>query len=250
MVFLDKTKYSMLKAVIIDDESKAIQSLSWELSNFPEEIEVIASFTDPEKALFYMIDAEIDCLFLDIEMPTMDGFQFLEKLEKKDFCVIITTAYNEYAIKALKNDAIDYLLKPIDTDDLGETIAKIKKNNSTATTSERFEEILLKFNQKKITINTDGKLVFLESKEILFVASDGNYCTIYLENNKKLVVTKKLKEIGTLLPEEHFFRIHNSYIINLHKIKEFLKTDGYVILENNHKIPVSRQRKTEFLEKL
>lgn len=244
----------MIKAVIIDDEPKAIQSLSWELSNFDDELEVIATFTEPESALHYIKEAQIDCLFLDIEMPTMDGFQFLEKLPQKDFAIIITTAYNEYAIKALKNEAIDYLLKPIDTDDLGETISKIKKFNHRSASSDKFERILLnfnqKFNRKKITINTDGKLVFLEPKEILFVASDGNYCTIHLDNDKKLVVTKKLKEVDQLLPEEHFFRIHNSYIINLHKIKEFLKTDGYVILENNHKIPVSRQKKTAFLEKL
>lgn len=244
----------MIKAVIIDDEPKAIQSLSWELSNFDNELEVIATFTEPESALQYIKDAQIDCLFLDIEMPTMDGFQFLEKLAKKDFAIVITTAYNEYAIKALKNEAIDYLLKPIDTDDLRETITKIKKFNHRTASSDKFERILLnfnqKFNRKKITINTDGKLVFLEPKEILFVASDGNYCTIHLDNDKKLVVTKKLKEVDELLPEEHFFRIHNSYIINLHKIKEFLKTDGYVILENNHKIPVSRQKKTAFLEKL
>lgn len=244
----------MIKAVIIDDEPKAIQSLSWELSNFDNELEVIATFTEPESALQYIKDAQIDCLFLDIEMPTMDGFQFLEKLVKKDFAIVITTAYNEYAIKALKNEAIDYLLKPIDTDDLRETITKIKKFNHRTASSDKFERILLnfnqKFNRKKITINTDGKLVFLEPKEILFVASDGNYCTIHLDNDKKLVVTKKLKEVDELLPEEHFFRIHNSYIINLHKIKEFLKTDGYVILENNHKIPVSRQKKTAFLEKL
>ncbi len=244
----------MLKAVIIDDEPKAIQSLSWELSNFENDIEIIATFTEPEKALPYLKTAEIDCLFLDIEMPTMDGFQFLQKLEKKDFAVIITTAYNEYALKALKNNAIDYLLKPIDTDDLKEAVLKIKTYNSKVNSSEKFEEILLnfnqKFNQRKITINTDGKLVFLEPNEILFVASDGNYCTLHLKNNKKIVITKKLKDVNILLPEEHFFRIHNSYIVNLHKIKEFLKTDGYVILENNHKIPVSRQRKSSFLEKL
>ena len=244
----------MLKAVIIDDEPKAIQSLSWELSNFDKQLEIVATFTEPDKAINYLKETSIDCLFLDIEMPTMDGFQFLEKLDSKDFAVVITTAYNEYAIKALKNEAIDYLLKPIDTDDLELTIEKLQKYSSRKDGSEKFERILLnfnqKFNQRKITINTDGKLVFLEPKEILFVASDGNYCTIHLEKNKKLVVTKKLKEVNELLPEEHFFRIHNSFIINLHKIKEFLKTDGYVILENNHKIPVSRQKKSAFLEKL
>ena len=243
----------MLKAVIIDDEPKAIQGLSWELSNFSDEIEVIATFTEPEKALYYIKSTAIDCLFLDVEMPTMDGFQFLEKLDHKDFAVIITTAYNEYAIKALKKEAIDYLLKPIDSDDLKEAILKIKKYNSRVTNADKFEKILLNFNeklsQKKITINTDGKLVFLEPDDILYAESDGNYATLFLRNNKQIVLTKKLKEVGELLPDDHFFRIHNSYIINLNKIKEFLKTDGYVVLENNKKIPVSRQRKSDFLGK-
>lgn len=244
----------MIKAVIIDDEPKAIQGLTWELSNFENDLEVVATFTEPEKAINYLKESKIDCLFLDIEMPTMDGFQFLEKLETKDFAVVITTAYNEYAITALKKEAVDYLLKPIDTDDLAETIKKIKKYNAKGFSADKFEDILLKFNNKlhhkKITINTDGKLVFLEPKDIFYAESDGNYTTLHLSDIKKIVVTKKLKEIDELLPTDHFFRIHNSYIINLDKIKEYLKNDGYVILENGAKIPVSRQRKSEFLEKL
>lgn len=244
----------MLRAVIVDDEPKAIQGLSWELSTFENDIEIIETFTVAEKAIKFINDNSIDCLFLDIEMPTMDGFQLLEKLENKDFAIIITTAYNEYAIKALKNQAIDYLLKPIDSDDLEETIGRVKQHYKKNNNTEKVEKILSsfnkKFNRRKITINTDGKLVFLSEDEILFVESDGNYSTIYTTGtNKKIVVTKKLKEINLLLPEDHFFRIHNSFIINLNKIKEFLKSDGYVVLENNHKIPVSRQRKSDFLEK-
>lgn len=244
----------MLQAVIVDDEKKALQSLSWELTNFSDEINVIAAFTDPFEALSYLNNNSPDCLFLDIEMPTMDGFQFIQKLSNKDFPVVITTAYNQYAIKALKNEAIDYLLKPIDSDDLKETIAKIKKYNAKTYTADRLEKILLNFNanekHKKITFNTDGKLVFLESREILYAESDGNYSTIYLSDGHKIVLTKKLKEVNELLPSDSFFRIHNSYIINLTKIKEFLKTDGYVVLQSNHKIPVSRQKKSDFLDLL
>ncbi len=244
----------MLEAVIVDDEIKALQSLSWELTNFSDEIKVGASFTDPQEALNYLANHTPDCLFLDIEMPTMDGFQFIQKLTNKNFPVVITTAYNQYAIKALKHEAIDYLLKPIDTDDLKDTIAKIKKHNSKNFTAERLEKILLNFNagniHNRITINTDGKLIFLESDEILYAESDGNYSTLYLVDGQKLVLTKKLKEVNDILPQDSFFRIHNSYIINLHKIKEFLKTDGYVILKSNHKIPVSRQKKSDFLDLL
>ncbi|MDC6390912.1 LytTR family DNA-binding domain-containing protein [Maribacter sp. PR1] len=244
----------MLEAVIVDDEIKALQSLSWELTNFSEEINVTASFTNPFEALEYLEKNTPDCLFLDIEMPTMDGFQFIQKLTNKNFPVVITTAYNQYAIKALKNEAIDYLLKPIDSDDLEDTITKIKKFNTKNFTAEKLEQILLNFNSrstnKRITLNTDGKLLFLESDEILYAESDGNYSTIFLVDGQKIVLTKKLKEVNTLLPEDAFFRIHNSYIINLNKIKEFLKTDGYVVLKSNHKIPVSRQKKSDFLDLL
>ncbi|MCW5516399.1 LytR/AlgR family response regulator transcription factor [Muriicola sp. Z0-33] len=244
----------MIEAVIVDDEIKALQSLSWELTNFSDEINVGASFTDPFEALRYLDNNTPDCLFLDIEMPTMDGFQFIQKLKNQDFPVVITTAYNQYAIKALKNEAIDYLLKPIDTDDLKDTIVKIKKHNAKNYTAERLEKILINFNSssihKKITLNTDGKLLFLENDEILYAESDGNYSTLYLADGQKIVLTKKLKEVNELLPSDSFFRIHNSYIINLTKIKEFLKTDGYVVLQSNHKIPVSRQKKSDFLDLL
>ena len=244
----------MIEAVLVDDEIKALQSLSWELTNFSDEINVTASFTDPLEALEHLEKNPPDCLFLDIEMPTMDGFQFIQKIKNKDFPVVITTAYNQYAIKALKNEAIDYLLKPIDTDDLKDTIVKMKKYNAKNFSFDRLEKLLLNFNStavhKKITFNTDGKLIFLESDEIIYAESDGNYSTIYLTDGQKIVLTKKLKEVNDLLPDNTFFRIHNSYIINLSKIKEFLKTDGYVILKPNHKIPVSRQKKSDFLDML
>ena len=186
-------------------------------------------------------------------MPSMDGFQFLDKLNNRDIAVVFTTAYDEYAIKAIKREALDYLLKPKDSDDLSDTLKKIKKFKSRIINSDKLENILTDFhsknNQKKITISTEGKLIFLKLNEILFVESDGNYCTLFLEENQKLVVTKKLKEIDILLPDDNFFRIHNSYIINLNKIKEFLKTEGYVVMESGHRIPVARQRKSDFLEK-
>ncbi|RAJ15022.1 LytR/AlgR family response regulator transcription factor [Olleya aquimaris] len=243
----------MLKAVIVDDEPKAIQGLKWELASFSDDVQVINTFSNPELALSYLETNPTDCLFLDIQMPRMDGFQFLEKLNTDDIAVVITTAYDEYAIKALKNEAIDYLLKPIDRDDLAESIEKIKRFKKRHLDTDKIEDILINFtnnnNKKKVTINTDGKLLFLNIDDILFVESDGNYSTLFMTDKQKILVTKKLKEINALLPEQSFFRIHNSFIINLSKIKEYIKNEGYVIMESNHKIPVARQRKTEFLEK-
>ncbi|MDM9630027.1 LytR/AlgR family response regulator transcription factor [Robiginitalea aurantiaca] len=240
----------MIKAVIVDDEEKAIQSLAWELSHFPNEITVVATFNDASKALDYLHLNSPDCLFLDIEMPAMDGFQFIQKLQNKDLAIIITTAYNQYAIKALKNEAIDYLLKPIDADDLRETIAKIHRYKSKNISVDRLERLLTgkHAHSKKITVNTDGKLLFLDNEDVLYAESDGNYSTLFLSDGRKIVLTKKLKEIDELLPPDTFFRIHNSYIINLEKVKEYLKTDGYVVLVSNHKIPVSRKKKSDFLD--
>lgn len=244
----------MLKAVIVDDEPKAIQSLIWELSNFSQEIEVMASFTNPHEALKFLDSNTPDCLFLDVQMPTIGGFQFLEQLKDINFAVVITTAYDEYAIKALKHEAIDYLLKPIDSDDLKASINKIKKHSDRTINSMKFERMLSNFNskfdKKRITINTDGKLLFLDVDDIIYVESDGNYSTLFLQNKKKIVVTKKLKEVDAILPEHYFFRIHNSFIINLNKIKAFIKNEGYVVMDSDHKIPVARQRKSDFLEKL
>jgi two-component system LytT family response regulator len=244
----------MIRAVIVDDEQKAIDSLTWELAKFKDNIEIVKTFNKPEEAIQYLNSHTVDCLFLDINMPTMDGFQFLDKLSNRDFAVVITTAYNEYALKALKHEAIDYLLKPIDSDDLKNTLNKIKKHNSNNIPLSKIEEVLVNFNknfnQKRISINTDGKLVFLETDNIIFVESEGNYSTFVMADKQKIVVTKKLKEVNAILPENYFFRIHNSYIVNLNKIKEFIKNDGYVVMQSNDRIPVARQRKSDFLEKL
>ena len=201
----------MIQAVIVDDEQKAIDSLSWELSAFSNDIEITKTFTSPEEAIKHLNlnTHALDCLFLDINMPTMDGFQFLDKLSKRDFAVVITTAYNEYALKALKHEAIDYLLKPVDSDDLALTISKIKKYNSINISISEIEEVLVNFNkninQKRITINTDGKLIFLETDQIIYIESEGNYSTFVMTDNQKIVVTKKLKEVNAILPENSFF---------------------------------------------
>lgn len=243
----------MIEAIIVDDEQKAIQGLTWELKNFKDHIQVIKTFSNPEEAILHINKTPPDCLFLDIQMPTMDGFQFLDQLKNRDFPVVITTAYNEYGIQALKQGVIDYLLKPIDSDDLEETISKIIEYNSKLNNTDKIEQVLSKFNNlnnQRITINTDGKLIFIEITDILFVESDGNYSTLFLKDNQKILLTKKLKEVNTMLPDHVFFRIHNSYIVNLNKIKEYIKNESYVVMQSNHKIPVARQRKSHFLEKL
>lgn len=240
----------MISAVLLDDEPNAIKSLAWELDKMKDQVTVVESFTNPLEALEYLNQNSIDCLFLDVQMPEMDGFQFLSQLKNKDFSIVFTTAFSQYGIDAIKNQAVDYLTKPVDSDELKICIEKVKKNIKHKLTLDILEERLINQTDKKIKISVDGKLLFLDVDDILYCESDGNYTKIFLVDNNRLFVTKKLKEIQELLPSTCFFRVHNSYVINLRKVREYLKTDGYVILTNNSKIPVSRNRKNQFLDKI
>ena len=246
----------MIDLILIDDEPSAIKSLEWEIGNFCKNVNIVGTFTNASLAAEFLKRNTVDCVFLDIEMPDMDGFQFLELFPNRNFIVVITTAFDQYAIKAIKESALDYLLKPIDSDDLIACFNKIEQQKSSASISEKLENSLEKIlqsnvlSQKKINVTNDGKMIFLNPDDIIYCESDGNYCTIYLENKEKIVLSQKLKFMEEKLAQLQFFRIHNSYLINLNKVKEFHKTDEYVVLSNQVKIPVSRQKKSTFLDKL
>ena len=244
----------MLNVVILDDESKAIQSLEWELKSFCPNVNVLATFTNPIDAKDFILNNAIDCIFLDIDMPQMDGFRFLAFFPHRDFSVIITTAYDQYGIQALKLQALDYLLKPIDSDDLIKAIEKIVAHKSSNSIKDILEDMLLNINAlqsigtKKINISCDGKIYFLEPNEIMYCESDGNYCNVFLENGQKLFLTQILKNIEEKLPKSIFYRVHNSFVVNLNKVREYQKNEGFLVLNNGIKIPVSRTKKNLFLD--
>lgn len=245
----------MIEVILIDDEPMAIRSLEWELKNFCKDVLIVATFSSAVKAIDYLKTNSVDCVFLDIEMPDMDGFQFLENFPERQFAVVITTAYDQYAIKAIREKAIDYLLKPIDSDDLMACISKITSEKGKSTLNDKLGqtlEAMLSKNSanKKISVPCDGKLIFINPDDLLYCESDGNYCTIFLENKEKIFITQKLKFMEEKLSGLHFFRVHNSFLINLNKIREYHKADEYVVLSNNAKIPVSRQKKASFFDKL
>lgn len=240
----------MLKIILIDDEPNAIKSLEWEIANFCKDVVVLETFTNPKAAIAYLKHNDPDCVFLDVEMPEMDGFQLLDHFHNRRFCVVFITAYDQYAIKAIKENAIDYLLKPIDSDDLVATIEKLKAGKKSGRTYDALEERLMVHSHKRISIPVEGSLVFIDAEDVRYCESDGNYCRIHLMDKKPLFISKKLKEVYRMLPEEDFFRVHNRYIINLKKVSEYLKTDGYVVLDDNTKIPVSRNKKSAFLAKI
>lgn len=245
----------MIKAIIVDDEISSIKSLKWEIENFCKNVEICDSFTSPSEAISAINYLKPDCIFLDIEMPEMDGFQLLNKLKFRDFDLIITTAYDNYAIQAFKESAIDYLLKPIDTDDLIKSVAKIRKNKENNKLGRELKKVLESFRptkkMNKIALPLAGKIVYIKANDILYCKADGNYTEIFLKENKKEMLSKKIKVVEELINDKNIFRAHNSYLVNIQHVKEFIKNNGqYLILENKIRIPVSRSKKEELLQLL
>jgi len=243
----------MIKAILVDDEQTAIKSLKWEIESFCTDIEVVECFTNPIEAISAINYIKPDCVFLDIEMPEMDGFQLLNELKYRDFDLIITTAYDSYALKAFKESAIDYLLKPVDSDDLIKAMSKVKANKNKNLLGKELQGVLQKLTigQKniKLTIPLAGKTLFVYPEDIIYCKSDGNYTTIFFKDDSKEMLSKKLKEIEELIHHHAFFRIHNSYLVNINYIKEYIKNDGqYVVLENGVSIPVSRSKKNILMQ--
>jgi len=242
----------MIKAIIVDDELTAIKSLKWEIENFCTGVEVMDSFTNPLEAISAINYLKPDCVFLDIEMPEMDGFQLLQELSYRDFDLIITTAYDSYALKAFKENAIDYLLKPVDTDDLLKSILKIKKNKTDNSLGTELQTVLRSISvnkhPSKISLPLAGKTIFVYPDDIIYCKSDGNYTTIFFKEGKKEILSKKIKDIEDIFHNNSFFRVHNSYLVNIKYISEYIKNDGqYLVLENGVTIPVSRSKKTALL---
>jgi two-component system LytT family response regulator len=241
----------MITAILIDDEQDALESLAWELNMFCKEIKIIDSFTNPEDAISAVNYLKPDCVFLDIEMPKIDGFQLLSHLKFRDFDLVITTAYDNYALKAFKENAIDYLLKPIDSDDLVKVVEKIKKNKLNTQLGFSIRDLLptIEKKNKKIAIPLSGKVIFLNIDEVVYCKSDGNYTTIFLENGKSYLYSKKIKDVYELFNTDDIIRVHQSYLVNMNYVKEYVKNEGYYLTLSNAKtIPVSKPNRAYILE--
>lgn len=248
----------MRSAIIVDDERSAIESLKWEIENFAKEVKVIDTFTNPSEAISAINYLKPDIVFLDIEMPELDGFQLLHKLTFRDFNLIITTAYNQYAIQAFKENAIDYLLKPIDPDELINAIKKTENQLNLSIGSSNIDKIFSKIinenlpnKNKKIPLALAEKVIMVNDSDIMYCQSDGNYTHVFLKDETKHLLSKNIKKVTAMLPESHFLRVHKSYVINVDYISEYIRGDGgEVILTNNTNIPVSRSHKSSLLSLL
>lgn len=246
----------MLKAIILDDEKHCIDriiQLSKQLNNV---IEIVGYYSNIESAHEAIKKLQPDLIFLDIQIHDTNGFDLLKKFDAINFHVIFTTAYESYAIQAIKFSAFDYLLKPVDLDDFKETINRLLEKHTQNSITINYQALLqnlihIKNQSKKITIQTQTETVLLNIQDIIRCESDINYTTIYTNEKKKIVVAKTLKDFEVMLKPHNFFRVHNSHLINLEYLKSYDKgKGGYVHLLDNSVVEVSVRRKEEFIMKL
>ena len=243
-----------IKVIIIDDEKNSIEALHYELEEFRDEVIIIDECLSGNEGLASINKNNPDLIFLDIEMPGMNGFEMLEKLEKVDFDVVFTTAYDQFAIKAFKISAMDYLLKPVNHSDLKKVIYKAKERLSEPVIQKQLEMLFEVMKDKNpdfpiIALPTMETLEFVEVKNILNCVSDGNYTYIYTDSDDRFYVSKTLKEIEDMLKGHNFVRVHHSHIVNILHVKRYIKgRGGELVLKNGEVIPVSRNKKEDLMK--
>lgn len=243
----------MITTIIIDDEPKGRLALRQKLTTYCSNVQVVAEASNGKEALTLIKAHHPQLIFLDIEMPVMNAFEMLNEIKEKDFHVIFTTAYDQYAIKAIKYAAFDYLLKPVDIEELKTTVSKVEtvENKNLSRQVELMQQNLQqpKRNFNKLAIPALDGLHFFDIGTIIHLEAQSNYTVIYFSNHPKITASKTLKDFEELLPQDRFFRLHHSHIINLQFIKRYIKGDGgQVELENGSLIDVSRRKKDEFLK--
>lgn len=245
----------MIKAIIIDDEPRAGKGLAILLEKYCPEIKLAAICQDSRKAVNLIQEHQPHLVFLDVEMPHMNGFELLEKLLPASFEVIFTTSYDQYAIKAIKFSALDYLLKPVGVGELQTAVKKFQKR-SPASLALQVDILLSQLRRSKtvpnrIALSTIEGLQIIAITDIICCSASGNYTILTLKNSQKLTVSRQLKDIEEMLGEESFMRVHHSYLVNLEEIKKYTRGEGGSLLMSDGSIvDVSRTKKEMLLHKL
>lgn len=244
-----------MKAVIIDDEHYACQALVTLLKRHCPQVEVVAVCNDAREAANTVRSLQPQLVFLDIEMPYYNGFEVLEQLKSIQFDCIFTTSYDQYAIRAIRFSALDYLLKPVDPEELKAAVQKAEQHKHSLL-QQQMELLLQRFQQPQPVINrialpsVDG-LQIIPVDTILHCSSSSNYTILALKENQKLVVARTLKEIEEMLEEYHFLRVHHSWLVNLNEVKKYTKGEGgSLLMTDGTVVDVSRSRKETLLKKL
>jgi two-component system, LytTR family, response regulator len=244
----------MIKALIIDDEKHCCDNLEWQVKKYCPGIEIIAVCNTAEKGLHQIEQNQPQLIFLDVEMPAKNGFEMLEELKEINFDIIFTTAFNQYAIRAIKFGALDYLIKPIDKDELRDAVNKYLQNRQkdsfkqlTALLSHIRKSNDLSF--QKIALPTLHSYELVPLNNIMVCESNNNYTNVRLINGQNILISKTLKQIADLLDMHPFFRVHNSFLVNLQYAIRYVKGEGgYLVLNNDTTVPVARSKKEELLK--
>jgi two-component system LytT family response regulator len=245
----------MIKAVIIDDERPSIETLKWKLENYCPEVAVEAAFDNPAEGVNYLKNNAPDLLFLDIEMPMLNGFDVLEDLGRDvPFDIIFTTAYDNFGIQAVKFSALDYLLKPVQNKELKEAIEKHLRKTERRIPSEQIDVLFnnvqaeRKGKRARVALASKESIEFVDPNDIVLCVASSNYTEVYLTNGSKRLISKTLKDFEDLLTPYDFFRPHHSHLVNLNRVREFIRGDGgYLILENKMQVAVSKSKREELL---
>ncbi len=252
-----------LKVLIVDDEAPARNILSSLLQTYCVGMKIIGQVDSAIQARKFLNENQVDALFLDISMPNESGFDLLESIDSSKYLFVFVTAYDQYALRALRASAVDYLQKPVDVDELKEAVAKLIRMKALIQQSplalsdyrHSLGGLLSNMSGRKgvqrLSLPSTQGFTILDVDEILYMDADSNYTIFHLKSLKKIVVSKSMKEFEDLLDEQAFFRIHKSSIIHLKYLKEFSRIDGYyAVMSDNSSIPVSRRRIPEFLKAL
>ncbi len=239
-----------LKVIIIDDEPDSVKLLQLQLAEYCPQVKVVGSYTSTVKALNGIEMLKPDLLFLDIEMPVMNGFEMLEKLLTVNFSLVFVTAYNQFALKAFRFNALDFLVKPIDTKELIEAVRKAElRITPTSTQLSMLQKQLRGESITKIAIPGPHGVTFIDLNEIVYAEASNNYSKLILTDKRTFIISKTLKDVQEVLEEEHFLRVHRQYIINLNHVKQFNRNEGILTMVNGEHIPVARNQKEHLIEK-
>jgi len=245
----------MITAILIDDEKHCNQTLEIEIGRHCPDVKILGSYISGKEGLAAIKSLQPNLVFLDIEMPWMNGFELLQKIEHLNFDVIFITAYDNYAIKAFRFSAIDYLLKPIQHQLLVSAIEKVKLKNNHNLPYEQLETLLhnMKNNTEnnRVVFSTSEGLEIVEIKDIVRCQSDNNYTYIYLSSGEHIFLSKTLKEVEQMIQSSTFIRVHQSHLVNINFIKRFVKGDGgYLLLKDDKQVSVSKSRREQLMHRI
>ncbi|KAB5490817.1 MULTISPECIES: LytR/AlgR family response regulator transcription factor [Flagellimonas] len=244
----------VLKAVIIEDEKHSRETLKSMLEEFCKDVKVIAMAGSVEEGVKVLSVYSPDVVFLDIELKSGVGFDVLNQIKDPDFEVIFTTAFEQYAIKAIKFSSLDYLLKPIDLDELQDAVKKARTRRDTNIYREQLDTLMQNISRgdvrpEKICLATTTGMEFIAIEDVVACKADGSYTCFILKDGSSYMVSKHLKEYENLLAEHQFMRVHNSYVVNLKEVKKYVKADGgYLIMTNDLEVNISSRKKDELFE--